>query len=109
MRIKKGVPRSDDEVASETVRDRSKSRPSGDDADFLVEEFDVPPHEAADLVSDDAREADAVEDSVRRRNRDATGDGLPLPSGDDDDIVPDNDEVRDKPVVQGPNRRTGAG
>lgn len=80
------------------------------DARFLADEFDMPEPDAAELVSDDAREADEIsaETNRRRRERDPLA-GVPVPDAPTEDHPQDNDEQRLKPVLRTPNDREGGG
>jgi hypothetical protein len=96
-------------MPKDNLRERSKVKPQGEDAAFLVEEFEVPPHEAADLVTREGGDADKVEDKAREamKKRDPLKDApTPQPAG---DFTPDADEERLKPVVHEENRRTSGG
>ncbi len=97
-------------ATAKSPRNRSKVGPQGEDADFLVEEFDMPARDAADLVSRDSDDTDriAAKAAARQRKRDALKD-VPSAESPQDDLVADTDEEALKPVVRRPNRRIGAG
>ena len=110
MHIRKGVPRSDEDENTATYRKDTPAASRGDKGDkedFLVKEFDIPPHEAADLVGEDDPDAAAAQAQRRNRREDAPPDG-PVPDKPEHETVPDSDEVRLKPVL-GRNDRSGAG
>jgi hypothetical protein len=94
----------------QTVRDRSKVKPQGEDAAFLVEEFDVTAREAAELVARDDEDADKVKDATydALKGRDPLR-NKPTPEAPASDLTADTDEVRLKPVVHKPNMRTSGG
>ena len=110
MHIRKGVPRSDEDENKAPYPKDTPAASRGDKrdkADFLIEAFDVPPHEAADLVGDDDPDAVALRAQRRARDADAPPDG-PVPEEPRSETVPDSDEVRLKPVLKR-NDRSGAG
>ena len=93
----------------ETVRDRSKVKPQGEDAAFLVEEFDMQPREAAELVAPEGADPDEVVQAARRsvKKHDAMK-GKPTPEA-AKVITSDADEELLKPVIREENRRTSGG
>jgi hypothetical protein len=97
-------------MPKDNLRDRSKVKPQGEDAAFLVEEFEVPPHEAADLITPEGEDASKVEDEARAaiKNRDPLKQ-TPTPKPPASDFTADADEERLKPVVHQENRRTSGG
>jgi hypothetical protein len=97
-------------MPKDNLRDRSKVKPQGEDAAFLVEEFEVPPHEAADLVTREGGDAGKVEDETREaiKKRDPLKE-KPTPKPPASDFTADADEERLKPVVREDNRRTSGG
>lgn len=90
-------------------RDRSRTAPQGDDAAFLVDEFDMGEEEAAEAVKRDGVTADEVKDAARRsRQENKPLDDLPTPASGPDHVA-DSDEVRLKPVLNTANERSGGG
>jgi hypothetical protein len=81
-----------------------------EDAEFLVENFDIPIPTAADLVA--GPEIDVIDVELATRKLEASHDplkGVPVPKEPTSDLVSDNDEVRLKPVIRKKNKRRGAG
>ena len=97
-------------MPKENVRDRSKVKPQGEDAAYLVDEFDMTPREAAELVKRDGEDAGRVEDAAQDalKKRDPLK-GQPTPKAPASDFTTDADEERLKPVVRERNMRTSGG
>lgn len=96
-------------TAKENLRNRSTVKPQGDDAAFLVEEFDVGEQDAAKLVQrDGATTADIEREARKKQQQHDPLDGVPVPEGGPEHI-PDSDEVQKKPVLHSRHDRTGGG
>ena len=93
----------------QTPRDRSTVKPQGEDADFLIEEFDVSDTDAGKLVARDGVSPDEVTAAARKERADRDDlQGVPTPEPGPDHVA-DSDEVARKPVVRSRNARTGGG
>ena len=77
-----------------------------EDAVFLHDEFGIAETEAAELVTPDGSDTDAVR--LHDQNKDPLAD-VPTPRQPNRDMVEDTDEVRLKPVLHDRNERTGSG
>jgi hypothetical protein len=89
---------------------KQKSDRPVNEAEFLVEEFELTEREASELVTGDDRTADETTSGVQKKRaaREPLEDA-PTPEAPESDLTPDSDEVRLKPVVRRANDRTGAG
>jgi hypothetical protein len=81
-----------------------------EEAEFLVEEFELTEREASELVTDGDGEAGETQAAVlkKRASREALQDA-PVPEAPKSDLTADSDEERLKPVVRSRNDRTGGG
>lgn len=80
-----------------------------DEAEFLVEEFELTEREASELVTADEGQAQETQSAVlRKRASNEALEDAPVPEAPVSDFTPDNDEERLKPVVRARNDRTGA-
>jgi hypothetical protein len=89
---------------------KPKVEQKADDAEFLVEHFDIPIPTAAELVA--GQEVDVIAVELAARKLDSSRDpleGVPVPKEPTSDLTGDNDEVRLKPVIRRRNKRRGAG
>lgn len=96
--------------AKQSPRERSKAKAQGEDADFLIEEFDMQAGDAAGLVAGDGADADKV--AAQARSREKGKDplrGKPAAEEPATERVADTDEQALKPVLHKENRRSGAG
>jgi hypothetical protein len=88
------------------------SRDSGkpaEEAEFLVEEFELTEREASELVSDGDGEAGETRAAVQKKRADHKPlQDAPVPEAPETDLTADSDEERLKPVVRRRNDRTGA-
>lgn len=81
-----------------------------DEAEFLVEEFEVTEREASELVTGSEGDAADTQAAVlKKRGRPSSLADTPVPEEPASDLAADNDEERLKPVVRARNERTGAG
>lgn len=88
---------------------KPKQQPA-DEAEFLVEEFDLTEREASELVTEEDAAAARTRAAVqRKRSQRAPLADAPLPEVPDSDFTPDSDEERLKPVVRKRNDRSGGG
>lgn len=81
------------------------------DAKFLVDEFGVDERKAASLIAEARRQPEAPVE-VGLRAAEAQDDplaGMPTPKDPKNDLIPDNDEQRLKPVLHVKNGRVGGG
>lgn len=97
------------------MQDKPKQQPPAggkpaDEAEFLVEAFDLTEREASELVTEDDGAAAKAQAAVLRKRgqRSRLGDA-PVPEAPDSDLTADSDEERLKPVVGTRNNRKGAG
>jgi len=76
-----------------------------ENVDFLVDRFGIASPKAADLVTDDEREADALssQKNAREHGKDDLA-GTPVPEAPSEDHVADSDEEALKPVLR--NRKS---
>ncbi len=97
-------------MPKENVRDRSKVKPQGEDAAYLVDQFDMAPREAAELVKRKGEDADKVEQAAQDalKKRDPLK-NQPTPKASPSDYTSDADEEVLKPVVRERNMRTSGG
>jgi hypothetical protein len=97
-------------MPKENVRDRSKVKPQGEDAAYLVDQFDMAPREAAELVKREGEDAGKVEQAAQDalKKRDPLK-GQPTPKASRSEYTSDADEERLKPVVREKNMRTSGG
>lgn len=88
----------------------SGSGKPAEEAEFLVEEFELTEREASELVTDGESEAGDAQAAVlkKRANREVLPDA-PVPEAPKSDLTADSDEERLKPVVRTRNDRTGGG
>jgi hypothetical protein len=91
---------------------QGKPSPEGgkpvEEAEFLVEEFELTEREASELVTDgDAGEIGAAVQKKRRQRR--VLQDVPVPDAPKSDFTADSDEELLKPVIRRPNDRSGGG
>jgi hypothetical protein len=105
-----GLGEQEAKMPNDNLRDRSKVKPQGEDAAFLVEEFEMPPREAAELVKREGEDAGEVEDATHQelKKRDPLKND-PTPQAPASDFTEDSDEERLKPVVHKQNLRSSGG
>lgn len=80
---------------------KSKLDKQVEDGTFLAQNFSMAPQNAAALVAGDGQPKAEVEAELRKGQR--------SPDNATDDLIPDNDETRRKPVLKGANKRSGGG
>ncbi|HEV7274920.1 MAG TPA: hypothetical protein VGN80_01400 [Devosiaceae bacterium] len=81
-----------------------------EEAEFLVEEFDLTEREASELVTEGDSAATEAQAAVQKKRKQRAPLGnAPVPEAPDSDFTADSDEDRLKPVVRTRNDRTGAG
>jgi hypothetical protein len=81
------------------------------DAKFLVDEFGMNEHKAASIIAETRAQPEALV-KAGLRAAEAQDDplaGVPTPREPKNDLTPDNDEERLKPVLHVKNKRVGAG
>lgn len=96
------------------MQDKPKQPEAGgkpaDEAEFLVEEFDLTEREASELLTEDDNAATKAQAAVlKKRGQRAPLEDAPVPETPDSDFTADSDEERLKPVVGTRNDRRGAG
>lgn len=72
-----------------------------EDADFLVEEFDLPVHTASEMVAGDEADADAVQEAAweKRKHHDPL-EGVPVPRSPRQAFPSRSDDMMQKNVVR---------
>lgn len=73
----------------------------GEDADFLVEEFDLPVHSASELVAGETADADEVQEAAwdKRKDHDPL-EGVPVPKSPKQAFPSRSDDMMQKNVVR---------